>query len=80
MTREEAVDWWLEWMRLSAAPGDAVALWRMFYDSDVRDVLATIRVPTLVLSRGGEMEPRRRHSRHSSPEHGRRRCQAPRER
>jgi class 3 adenylate cyclase len=56
MTREEAVEWWLEWMRLSAAPGDAVALWRMFYDSDVRDVLGTIRVPTLVLSRGGEME------------------------
>ena len=55
MTREEAVEWWLEWMRLSAAPGDAVALRRMFYDSDVRDVLPTIRVPTLVLSRGGEM-------------------------
>lgn len=56
LTREEAVEWWLEWMRLSAAPGDAVALRRMFYDSDVRDVLGTIRVPTLVLSRGGEME------------------------
>jgi len=28
MTREETVEWWLEWMRLSAAPGDAVALWR----------------------------------------------------
>jgi class 3 adenylate cyclase len=56
MTREEAVEWWLEWMRLSAAPGDAVALWRMFYESDVRDVLGTIRVPTLVLSRGGGME------------------------
>jgi class 3 adenylate cyclase len=56
MTREETVEWWLEWMRLSAAPGDAVALWRMFYDSDVRDVLGTIRVPTLVLSREGEME------------------------
>jgi len=56
MTREETVEWWLEWMRLSAAPGDAVALWRMFYDSDVRDVLGTIRVPTLVLSRGGSLE------------------------
>ena len=56
MTREETVEWWLEWMRLSAAPGDAVALWRMFYDSDVRDVLGTIRVPTLVLSRGGDLE------------------------
>jgi class 3 adenylate cyclase len=56
MSREEAVGWWLEWMRLSAAPGDAVALRRMFYDSDVRDVLGTIRVPVLVLSRGGVME------------------------
>ncbi len=56
MTREETVDWWLEWMQLSAAPGDAVALWRMFYDSDVRNVLGTIRVPTLVLSRGAAME------------------------
>ncbi|HET9288691.1 MAG TPA: adenylate/guanylate cyclase domain-containing protein [Gaiella sp.] len=56
MTREETVDWWLEWMQLSAAPGDAVALWRMFYDSDVRNVLGAIRVPTLVLSRGAAME------------------------
>ena len=56
MTREEVVDWWLEWMRLSASPGDAIALIRMHYDSDVRDVLGTIRVPTLVLSRGGTME------------------------
>jgi hypothetical protein len=26
MTREETVEWWLEWMRLTAAPGDAVGL------------------------------------------------------
>jgi class 3 adenylate cyclase len=56
MTRAEAVEWALEWMHLSAAPGDAVALTRMFYESDVRDVLGTIRVPTLVLSRRGAME------------------------
>jgi class 3 adenylate cyclase len=56
MTRDEAVDWALDWMHLSAAPYDAVALWRMFYESDVRDVLGTIRVPTLVLSRGGAQE------------------------
>jgi class 3 adenylate cyclase len=56
MTREEAVEWALEWMHLSAAPADAVALRRMLYESDVRDVLGTIRVPTLVLSRGGAME------------------------
>jgi class 3 adenylate cyclase len=52
MTREEVVDWELEWMHLSASRGDAVALTRMFYESDVRDVVGAIRVPTLVLSRG----------------------------
>jgi len=57
MTRDEVVEWQLEWMHLSASRGDAVALTRMFYDSDVRDVLGAIRVPTLVLSRGeGAME------------------------
>ena len=57
MTREEVVDWELDWMHLSASRGDAIALTRMFYESDVRDVLGTIRVPTLVLSRaGGAME------------------------
>jgi class 3 adenylate cyclase len=40
-------------MRLSAGPGDAAAAFRMFHESDVRHVLGTIRVPTLVLSRGG---------------------------
>jgi class 3 adenylate cyclase len=57
MTRAEAVEWDLEWMQLSASRGDAIALTRMFYELDVRDVLGTIRVPTLVLSRaGGPME------------------------
>jgi class 3 adenylate cyclase len=53
MTREEAVEWNLEWMQLAASRGDVIALTRMFYESDVRNVLGTIRVPTLVLSRGG---------------------------
>ena len=61
MTRDEVVDWALEWMQLSASRGDAIALTRMLYDSDVRDVLGTIRVPTLVLSRGvGAMEEQAR--------------------
>jgi class 3 adenylate cyclase len=51
---EEGVDWHVGNMRLSAGPGDAVAAFRMFYESDVRHVLGTIRVPTLVLSRGAE--------------------------
>ena len=54
MSFEEQVDWYLGYMRVSAGPGDAVAAFRMFYESDVRNVLGTIRVPTLVLSRGGE--------------------------
>ncbi len=54
MSFEEGVDWHVGYMRLSAGPGDAVAAFRMFYESDVRHVLGTIRVPTLVLSRGGE--------------------------
>jgi class 3 adenylate cyclase len=54
MTRQEVVDWELEWMHVSASRSDAIALTRMLYESDVRDVLGTIRVPTLVLSRGVE--------------------------
>jgi class 3 adenylate cyclase len=54
MSFDEQVEWDVENMRVSAGPGDAVAAFRMFYESDVRHVLDTIRVPTLVLSRGGE--------------------------
>ena len=53
---EDRVAWDVGNMRLSAGPGDAVAAFRMFYESDVRHVLGTIRVPVLVLSRGGEYE------------------------
>jgi class 3 adenylate cyclase len=54
MSFEEQVDWYVGLMRLSAGPGDAAAAFRMFYESDVRRVLGTIRVPALVLSRGGQ--------------------------
>jgi pimeloyl-ACP methyl ester carboxylesterase len=37
--------------RLAASPGAALALWRMNMDIDVRDVLPTLHVPTLVLHR-----------------------------
>jgi class 3 adenylate cyclase len=55
VTHDELVDWMTADMRHAAGPGDAAAAFRMYYESDVRDVLSTIRVPTLVLSRGGEM-------------------------
>ncbi len=55
MTFEEALAWNLHYAHSSAGPGDAAALFRLYSEWDVRDVLSTIRVPTLVLSRGGEM-------------------------
>src|SRR5207342_2191908 len=51
---EAMVDLPLSYMRASAGPVDAMAAFRMLYESDVREVLDTIRVPTLVLSRTGE--------------------------
>lgn len=42
-------EWFAKLERLSVSPGGAVALVRMMMQMDVRDVLPTIRVPTLVL-------------------------------
>jgi class 3 adenylate cyclase/pimeloyl-ACP methyl ester carboxylesterase len=42
-------EWFAKLERLSASPGAAVAIARMVMQMDVRDVLPTIRVPTLVL-------------------------------
>ena len=44
------------YFRQSASPGDAAALLRMNTDIDVRDVLPTIRVPTLILHRTGDLD------------------------
>ena len=52
---EDLVQHMVEDMRQSAGPGDAATAFRMHYESDARHVLPAIRVPTLVLSRGGEM-------------------------
>ena len=45
---------WARHERLGGSPGDAVALFRMNMEIDVRHVLPTIRVPTLVLHRTGD--------------------------
>jgi pimeloyl-ACP methyl ester carboxylesterase/class 3 adenylate cyclase len=42
-------EWFAKLERLAASPGAAVALARMVMQIDVRDILPTIRVPTLVL-------------------------------
>ena len=47
-------DWWARLLRLAASPATAIALLRMLDDIDVRPVLPTIRVPTLVLHCTGD--------------------------
>ncbi len=50
-TDPEFRDWWAQYLRLGASPGAALALTRMNSEIDVRSVLPSIRVPTLVLHR-----------------------------
>jgi class 3 adenylate cyclase len=44
-------------LRVGASPSVAYALNRAFYETDLRDVLPAVRVPTLVLYRPGYFEP-----------------------
>ena len=48
--------WWRRWVTTSASPGAMLALRRMNTEIDARQVLPTIRVPTLVLWRAGDHE------------------------
>jgi class 3 adenylate cyclase len=47
-------DWWAEYLRMGASPGAALALTKMNAEIDVRQVLPTVRVPTLVVHREGD--------------------------
>jgi pimeloyl-ACP methyl ester carboxylesterase/plasmid stabilization system protein ParE len=47
-------DWWARLLRLAASPATAIELLRMLDAIDVRSVLPTIRVPTLVLHASGD--------------------------
>jgi pimeloyl-ACP methyl ester carboxylesterase len=47
----DARAWFLRYNRLSASPGAVAALWEALRETDVRDVLPTIAVPTLVIHR-----------------------------
>ncbi len=46
--------WWARFERLGASPSAAIELMRMNADIDVRHILPSIRVPTLVLHRSGD--------------------------
>jgi len=52
---EEFRSWWAEYLRMGASPGAAVALTKMNAEIDVRNVLPSIRVPTLVIHRSGDL-------------------------
>jgi len=44
-------EWFANWLRVGASPAVAYALNRAWYETDLRDVLPAVRVPTLVLYR-----------------------------
>lgn len=46
--------WWSTYLRMSASPGAAVAFSRMNWQIDIRNILPTIHVPTLVMHREGD--------------------------
>lgn len=48
-------NWWATYLRMGASPGAAVALTKMNAEIDVRQVLPTIRVPSLVIHRSGDL-------------------------
>jgi len=47
----ETQEWWARVMRFGASPGAAVVIHRMAMTIDIRDVLTSIRVPTMILHR-----------------------------
>ena len=48
--------WHADYLRFAASPGSAAEFFRMLGDTDISDVLPTIRVPTLVLYRARRRE------------------------
>lgn len=51
-------DWWARFERLSMSPGAAIAAMRMNFEIDVRDILSSVWVATLVLRGDADSLPR----------------------
>ena len=51
---ERMRQWYAHHQRVSASPGAGVTLYRMNVEVDIRAILPTIRVPTLILHRSGD--------------------------
>src|SRR5436190_7111344 len=49
--------WFANWLRVGASPAVAYGLNRAWFETDLRDVLPAVRVPTLVLYRTSFAEP-----------------------
>lgn len=49
------LDWYTAWMQLAASPSSAATLFRIYFDTNLQPTLTTIRVPTLVLHRVGDL-------------------------
>jgi len=47
-------NWWARYLRMGASPGAGVALYRMNIEIDIRSLLPSIHVPTLLLHRTGD--------------------------
>jgi class 3 adenylate cyclase len=62
----EFQDWFIEHMRRSMSPGAALAFYRMVGEADVRDVLPSVRVPTLIVSSAADRNESRYVAEHIS--------------
>ena len=51
---ERCRNWWARNLRMGASPADGLALYRMNIEIDIRAILETITVPTLILHRAGD--------------------------
>lgn len=51
---EQCRNWWARNLRMGASPASGVALYRMNIEIDIRGILPSIRVPTLILHREGD--------------------------
>lgn len=50
----EFMEWWARFQQMAASPGARIALARMNAIVDVRDILPSIRVPTVVIGKTGD--------------------------
>jgi hypothetical protein len=55
-TDERFKDWWATYLRRSASPGAALAFAKMNTQIDITNILPTIRVPTLIVHRSGDLD------------------------